>query len=138
MERNYWSCAGQKPLEEIPIISIIDDDNSVRAATKSLVGSLGYATQAFASATEFLQSSYLGKTACVISDVAMPGMSGIEMQDVLIERGYRVPIIFITAFPEERARERALRAGAIAFLSKPFEDCAMIESLRIALNRRAR
>jgi FixJ family two-component response regulator len=137
MGHDSWSRTGQTPVQEVPIISIIDDDDSVRVATKSLVRSLGFGAHTFASAAEFLQSPYLDDTACVITDVAMPGMSGIDMQDALIERGYRMPVIFITAFPEQRARERALNAGAIGFLSKPFDGRAMIECLRTALERNA-
>src|SRR5262249_36155314 len=120
-----------------PTISIVDDDPSVRVATESLVRSLGFAACTFASAAEFLQSPDLSATACVIADVAMPGMTGIEMQDALIDRGYRLPVVFITAFPEERARQRALDAGAVCFLSKPFAAHSMIDCLDAALRRRA-
>lgn len=124
-------------MQEIPTISIVDDDASVRVATESLVRSLGYVACTFASAAEFLRSPHLGTTACVIADVAMPGMTGIEMQEVLITQGRRVPIIFITAFPEERMRKRALEAGAVCFLSKPFDARSMIECLGAALDEKA-
>jgi FixJ family two-component response regulator len=120
-------------VREAPTISIVDDDASVRAATESLVRSLGFTARTFASAAEFLCSPYLEATACVIADVAMPDMSGVEMQDALIERGSRLPVIFITAFPEERTRKRALDAGAVGFLSKPFDACTMIDCLDKAL-----
>jgi FixJ family two-component response regulator len=124
-------------LREVPTISIVDDDASVRAATESLVRSLGYAARTFASAAEFLQSPDVASTACVIADVAMPGMSGIEMQDVLLQQGHRLSIIFMTAFPDEGTRTRALNAGAICFLSKPFAARSMIRCLAAALQGRA-
>jgi FixJ family two-component response regulator len=124
-------------VREAPIIAIVDDDPSVRTATASLVRSLGLAARTFASATEFLQSPDVDATACVIADVAMPGMSGIEMQDLLIRQGSCPPIIFMTAFPEERAREKALNAGAVDFLGKPFDARKMIECLGKALDGRA-
>ena len=103
------------------MISIIDDDASVRAATYRLVRSLGYVAHTFASADAFLRSSQLNDTCCVIADVHMPGMSGIELQNLLQTQGHRLPIIFITAFPEESVRAKALEAGAACFLSKPFD-----------------
>ena len=91
----------------VPVISIIDDDASVRAATNNLVRSLGYTVHTFASAEAFLHSAQLNDTSCAIVDVQMPTMSGIELQSHLRAKGYRVPFIFITAFPEESARARA-------------------------------
>jgi FixJ family two-component response regulator len=131
--------SGPEPahLQEVPTISIVDDDPSVRVAMDSLVRSLGYAARTFACAAEFLQSPHVASTACVIADVAMPGMTGIEMQDALIEEGYRLPIIFITAFPKEPMRKRALDAGAVCFLSKPFAARSMIDCLDAALEGRA-
>ena len=105
----------------IPLISIVDDDDTVRAATESLVRSLGFETRTFASAELFLQSSSLQATRCLILDVQMPNMSGIELQERLSERGFKIPIIFITAYPDEAVRQRAMEAGAVAFLLKPFE-----------------
>ena len=121
-------------MPEIPLISIVDDDPSVRVATHTLVRSLGYAVHAYASAESFLLSPHVDDTACVIADIQMPGMTGIELQTHLIANGYRIPTIFITAFPEERIRERAEQAGAIGFLSKPFDGTAMIKCLDRALN----
>jgi FixJ family two-component response regulator len=117
------------------LISIIDDDPSVRVATNRLVRSLGYAAHTFASADGFLQSPHVNDTACVIADVQMPGMSGIELQSHLIAQGCSVPIIFITAFPEESIRARALKAGAVCFLSKPFDGTILIECIDTALKR---
>jgi FixJ family two-component response regulator len=115
------------------MISIVEDDASVREATKGLVRSLGYSAATFASAEEYLRSERVRDTACLITDVQMPGMSGIDLQDRLIADGRRTPIIFVTAYPEERIRARALRAGAVGFLSKPFTDESLIECLDRAL-----
>ncbi len=123
-------------LLQAPVISIIDDDESVRVATQSLVRSLGFIACTFTSAADFLQSPRLNDTSCVIADVQMPGMSGVELQSLLIAQGHRTPIIFITAFHEESIRARAMKAGAICFLSKPFEGQTLIECLDTALKRR--
>ena len=122
-------------MPQVPLISIIDDDASVRVATNRLVRSLGYVAHTFASADGFLQSPHVNDTACVIADVQMPGMSGIELQSHLIAQGRSVPMIFITAFPEESIRSRALKAGAVCFLSKPFDGTILIECIDIALKR---
>jgi len=116
-----------------PVIAVIDDDGSVRGATHNLVRSLGYAVHTFASAEEFLRSSHLCDTSCVIADVTMPIMSGLELQAQLLARGYRLPFIFITAFCVESDRARALRAGAVGYLTKPFDGEALIACLDAAL-----
>jgi len=116
-----------------PVISIIDDDGSVRAATHNLVRSLGYTVHTFASPAEFLRSSHLGDTSCVIADVRMPEMSGLELQAHLLARGQRLPFIFVTAFAAESDRARALKAGAICFLTKPFDGEVLIGCLDAAL-----
>ncbi|MBR0932128.1 response regulator transcription factor [Bradyrhizobium jicamae] len=116
-----------------PVISIIDDDGSVRTATDNLVRSLGYVVHTFASAEEFLCSSHRNDTSCVITDVRMPAMSGLELQDHLVNSGQRLPFIFITAFSVESDRARALKAGAICFLIKPFDGEALIKCLDAAL-----
>ena len=115
------------------VIAIVDDDESFRHATTSLIRSLGYFATAFPSADTFVNSNAVENTDCLITDVQMPGMSGIELQSHLITQGYRVPIIFVTAFPETEARGRALRAGAIGFLGKPFGDENLISCLNKAL-----
>ena len=120
-------------MSNIPVISIIDDDESVRAATNRLVRSLGFVAVTFASADEFLRSPRLHDTSCVIADVQMPGMSGIELQSILNAEGKNMPIIFITAFPDEGIRTRALKAGAVGFLSKPFEGSTLIQCIADAL-----
>ncbi|WGR94476.1 response regulator [Bradyrhizobium sp. ISRA443] len=116
-----------------PVISIIDDDGSVRAAIYNLVRSFGYMVHTFASAEEFLRSPHLNDTSCVITDVRMPAMSGLDLQDHLLANGQRFPFIFVTAFSVESDRVRALRAGAICFLIKPFDGDALIRCLDIAL-----
>jgi FixJ family two-component response regulator len=126
---------GAVQLPDGPVISIVEDDESVRLAIKSLLNSVGLATHLFASAEEFLQSPYVSETSCLILDVQMPGMGGIELQRVLISQGLSTPIIFITAFPEERIRTRVLEAGAICFLSKPFDEQVLLDCLASALKR---
>ena len=115
------------------MISIVDDDPTVREATVDLINSLGYEAFAFESAEQFLDSGQAKNTTCLITDLQLPGLSGVELQTQLQRDGYRTPIIFITGFPEAKAQTRALAAGAVAFLTKPFEETALIDSLRIAL-----
>ena len=114
-------------------ICIIDDDESIRIATTCLLRSLGHVVRTFASAEEFLHSPYVDEAGCLIVDVHMPRLNGLELQGHLREKGLRIPIIFITAHPEERARTRALDAGAICYLDKPFDSEALIRCLDIAL-----
>jgi FixJ family two-component response regulator len=123
-------------LSQAPVISIVDDDESVREATRGLVRSLGYVAKTFESAEEFLNSESMHDTSCIIADVQMPGVSGVELQSRLIAEGHRLPMIFITAFPEERIRARALEAGAVGYLSKPFNEEHLIGCLDKALKMR--
>jgi FixJ family two-component response regulator len=116
----------------LAVISIIDDDASVRAATDNLLSSHGYIVHTFASAEEFLQSAHRHDTSCVVADVQMPGMSGMDLLLHLRGQEYAVPFIFITAFPEEI---RALEAGAIASLAKPFSASSLIKCVETALRR---
>jgi FixJ family two-component response regulator len=122
-------------LSSAPIISIVDDDASVGAAMSSLVRSIGYQACVFWSAKEFLTSSWLNVTSCLISDVQMPAMSGLELQEELAVRRPDMPVILITAYPEERIRKRAEAAGAVAFFSKPVDGHALKECLDAALRR---
>jgi FixJ family two-component response regulator len=115
------------------LISIVDDDESIRESTKGFVRSLGYQASSFASAEEFLQSDSVGSTSCLIADVQMPGLSGLELQRGLIAQGVRMPTIFITAFPEEETRARAMKAGALGYLSKPFSEDSLLRCLSTAL-----
>lgn len=117
------------------IISIVDDDASVRAATNNLLRSRGYVVHTFASAEEFLQSPHLNDTSCVIADVQMSAMNGLELLADLRTRGFAAPFIFITAFPDEAIRARALKAGAVGFLAKPFAAPSLIQCLDAALER---
>lgn len=125
-------------MPQVPVVSIIDDDMSVRVATSRLVRSHGYRALAFASVGEFLKSRHLDDTWCVIADVQMPGTTGIDLQCWLRAHGRSLPIIFMTAFPEETIRARALEGGAVGFLSKPFEGQKLIECIDSALRMRGR
>jgi FixJ family two-component response regulator len=115
------------------VVAIVDDDEFIREAASRLVKLLGFCAPTFASAEEFLRSPYLHETSCLISDVQMPGIGGIELQSILIAKGKSVPIIFITAFPDEGVRAQAMKAGAICFLSKPFEGATLIRCINNAL-----
>ena len=117
------------------IISVIDDDASVRAATENLLSSHGYTVYTFASAEEFLQSARLGDTSCVVSDVQMAGMSGLDLLSHMRVQGYNVPFIIITAFPEERIGSHALAAGAVCSLAKPFSASSLIKCVETAVRR---
>jgi len=125
--------AEDEPLPIPPTISIIDDDEFVRSSVRSLVRSLGLGACTFASAEEFLKSQRVDDTFCVITDLQMPGLSGIELQRLLLAQGRRIPIIFVTAFPEDRIRAQAMDSGALGFLSKPFECQALVNLLDKAL-----
>jgi FixJ family two-component response regulator len=119
----------------LSVISVIDDDASVRAAADNLLSSHGYLVCVFASAEEFLQSARLDDSSCVIADVQMPAMSGLDLLTHMRAKGNTLPFIFITAFPEESVRARALKAGAICFLAKPFAGPALISCVETAVNR---
>ncbi len=118
------------------MISIIDDDHWAREGIRELIESLGYRAHAFTSVEEFLQSGLLAETACVITDLQMPGLSGFDLQDQLQAQGIPTPIIIITAYPDEKRRARALECGAVGFLSKPFDECSLIDCLSDALGRK--
>jgi FixJ family two-component response regulator len=125
--------SGRPVLSTVSVISVVDDDASVRAATSKFLRSHGYTVQAFSSAEHFLESGNLNDTSCVVADLQMPGMSGLELLTMMRAQGYGVPFVFITAFPDESTRARALKAGAICFLSKPFAGPTLIHYLRAAL-----
>jgi len=124
-------------LVNIKTVSIVDDDDAVRTATQTFVRSLGYKAVAFASAEDFLKSPELTTADSLIADIHMPGMSGIDLQRELIDRRPELPIIFITAFPEERVRAQLLAAGAIGMLSKPYDGDTLIDCIEKALARNA-
>src|SRR5260370_36041174 len=109
------------------MIAIIEDDASVRTATQSLVRSLGFAACTFACAEEFMQSPRLNEASCVIADIQMPGMSGVELQTLLIAEGRKTPFIFMTALHDEVVRARAIKAVALCFLSKPEDGHSLID-----------
>jgi FixJ family two-component response regulator len=121
-------------LSMLAVISVIDDDASVRAATNNLLSSHGYLVHTFASAEDFLQSAHVDSSSCVVADVQMPAMSGMDLLMHMRSAGYNAPFIFITAFPEESVRTRAAKAGAICFLAKPFGGAALIRCIESALN----
>ena len=116
-----------------PLISVVDDDESVRESLPDLLRELGFAARAFSSAEEFLASDYIAGTRCLILDVAMPGMSGPDLQQELARRRQEIPIIFITAHADETVRLRLLERGAVECLSKPFSETALLKALNAAL-----
>jgi FixJ family two-component response regulator len=116
-----------------PLISVVEDDEAVREATTGLMQSLGYTAAAFPSAEDFLQSREMTRTSCLIADVNMPGMSGLDLHRRLSASGKPFPTILITAYPDERVRQRALNAGVICYLSKPFEEGDLLSCLHTVL-----
>ena len=120
-------------MSRTPVVSIVDDDESIRNTMSSLVRSLGYDALTFDSAEAFLAFPRLHETSCLILDVQMPGMSGLDLQDELRACNYSVPIIFITAFPEERVRQQAMAAGAAGLLAKPYDGDVLVECIEKAL-----
>lgn len=116
------------------LVAIVDDDDLMRGALQGMLKSVGLPSQAFASAEEFLTSGQQHKTACLIADIRMPGMSGLELQARLNDDKCRIPTIFITAHGDEKMRMQALRAGAVEFLAKPFDDEVLLESVQAALD----
>jgi FixJ family two-component response regulator len=115
------------------MVAIVDDDDLVRGALQGLLKAVGVPTQAFVSAEEFLNSGQQRKIGCLIADIRMPGMSGLELQAKLNAEHCRIPTIFITAHGDEKMRMQALRAGAVEFMAKPFDDEVLLESVRAAL-----
>ncbi len=116
-----------------PIIAVVDDDETMRQSMRLFLRSLGYSAEAFPSAEQFLQSSRLRNTSCLISDIRMPGMNGLELQQRLTSLGCDIPVIFMTAFADNKVRDDALAAGAIGFLHKPFREDKLIACLDRAL-----
>src|ERR1700756_2376440 len=117
------------------LVAIVDDDDLIRGALQGMLKSVGLRSQAFASAEEFLASGQQHETACLIADIRMSGMSGLELQAALNDQQRRIPTIFITAHGDEKMRMRALKAGAVEFLAKPFDDEVLLEGVRAALER---
>src|ERR1700736_3253951 len=119
--------------EKNKLVAILDDDDSVRSALQGLLKAVGLPAQAFASAEEFLNSGQQHQIACLIADIRMPGMSGLQLQAKLNAERCKIPIIFITAHGDAKMRMQALRAGAVEFLAKPFDDEVLLDSVRAAL-----
>jgi FixJ family two-component response regulator len=117
------------------LISLVDDDGSIRRTTTLLIESFGFQAAAFESAENFLESGQPQETSCLIIDIQMPGMNGLQLQSHLATAGYKIPIIFITAYDKEESRQQALQAGAVAFLGKPFNDELLLQALRAALRQ---
>ena len=120
-------------MTKVPLVSIVDDDMSVREATVGLLESYGYATSAFASAEEFLQSGQLESTSCLVTDVRMPGVSGLDLQRQLLQAGHRIPTVVISAHQDEHVRVAALECGALGFLTKPVQEDSLIAYIEKAL-----
>jgi FixJ family two-component response regulator len=117
------------------LISIVDDDESVREAMQALMKSLGFATESFASAEEFLASDCRNRAACLITDMQMPGLNGVGLHDRLVASGRPVPTIVITAYPDERTRARALQSGVVCYLVKPFDESDLLHCIHSILDR---
>jgi FixJ family two-component response regulator len=115
------------------LIAVVDDDESVRTAVRGVLTSVGLKARSFASAAGFLDSGQRSDTACLIIDIQMPGTTGLELQSRLAEENSRLPIIFITAYGDTKMRMQAMRAGAVEFLGKPFDDDVLLKSVRAAL-----
>lgn len=118
-----------------PLIAVIDDDESIRKTTRLLIQSFGFQAVALQSAETFLKSAQLRETSCLIVDVQLPGMNGLQLQRHLASEGCKVPIIFITAYDNSESRQQAMQAGAVAFLSKPFSDNLLLQTIRATLRQ---
>ena len=121
-----------------PVVAIVDDDQSAREGIGDIVNSIGFAAATFERAELFLQSDDLDRTACLITDVCMPGMTGLELHDRLVAAGKRIPTIVITAFPTERDQQRAVHAGIVGFLAKPFDERQLVDCITAALGPESR
>ena len=120
--------------ESAKLIAIVDDDESVQSALQDLIEADGFSARCFGSAEEFLESGLQPKVACLITDIRMPGMSGLDLQARLKADGYKTPIIFITAHGDAKVRIQAMREGAVEFLMKPFDDQVLLDRVRTALD----
>ena len=117
------------------LISVVDDDESIRRTTAFLIQSFGFRAAAFESAENFLKSGQLHETSCLIVDVQMPDINGLELQRELAAAGYEIPIVFVTAYENKVSRRQAMQAGAVAFLAKPFGDEQLLQTVRLALGQ---
>ena len=125
--------AGDVGMSEAPLVAIVDDDELARDGIRLLVESFGYNAFTFTSGEHFLQPAVVAETTCLITDLQMPGLSGLELQQELRSRGYHTPVILVTAYPNDRHRTHALKNGAVGFLSKPFDDRSLMECLAEAI-----
>jgi FixJ family two-component response regulator len=132
----YARLVESEPLEQNNPISIVDDDESVRDAMAGLMKSHGYHVQTFDSGASFLSSDHRGRTDCLIADVQMPGMTGFELHSELVAAGDPIPTILITAHPDDRARARAMKAGVLCYLAKPFSETDLLGCIRTAIKQR--
>jgi FixJ family two-component response regulator len=120
-------------MSKAPLIAIVDDDEFFRGSMRRLLRSLGYTVEAFPSAAVFLASRRLDNTTCLIADIQMPGMTGVELNARLIEAGHKIPTILVTAYPDEVTRARALKDGVVCYLRKPFDDNDLMDCIRKAV-----
>jgi FixJ family two-component response regulator len=121
-------------MPKVSLVSVVEDDQFFRESMRRLIRSLGYGVEAFPSATDFLASPHLGETACLIADVHMPTMTGLELHRRLIEMGHPIPTILVTAYPDNDVRARALKDGVVCYLRKPVDERHLVECLRAALH----
>jgi FixJ family two-component response regulator len=121
--------------KQAPLVAVVDDDDAVRDAIQNVLQSAGLRTEAYASAEDFLDTGHLRDSACLVLDIRMPGMSGLQLQRRLADEGYAIPTIFVTAYADETARRQAMQAGASAFLRKPFDSEGLLRSVQSALSR---
>ena len=124
-------------MSEVPLISIVDDDALARDGISELIESLGYSAVTFSSAEHFLRSGVIAETTCLITDMQMPGLNGLELQEALQSQGRHIPVILITAYANENQRTRALNRGAVGFLGKPFNEETLISCLTAAIKLRS-
>jgi FixJ family two-component response regulator len=124
-------------MANLPLISVVDDYDSMRESLQGLIRSVGFAVNVFASAEEFLNSDHVHNTDCLILDVRMPGMNGLDLQRQLAATQYQIPVVFITAHGDEEARQRALNGGAVDYLLKPFSEEALLNAIGAALKSKA-
>jgi FixJ family two-component response regulator len=122
-------------MSDPPLISVVDDDDSVRESLQGFIRSVGLAVEVFASAEEFLSSNRLPHTSCLILDVRMPKMNGLELQRELMARNCEIPVVFITAHGDEAARAQAIRHGSVDYLLKPFKEESLLNAIHVALDR---
>jgi FixJ family two-component response regulator len=120
-------------MPDVPLMAIVDDDDALRNSLDNLLRSVGFRVQGFASAEAFLQAQHAPETACLILDVRLPGMNGLELQRQLVAAHWGIPIIFVTAYADDDMRSRALAAGAVAFLSKPCREEDLLQAIEAAL-----